>query len=151
MSSIQAISPNFQGNILNKTTNYVKDVYADPTDCHNSEAVASGAIATAGVSGAAAVAGRMKAMRNTIASAQNFTSRAVGMKAKNVSILNDFVQNFKQFLKNTKATSWIANAMATPFGKKVVGGTVAVAALGITAAQLFSAADMACGAIEYYN
>lgn len=151
MTGIQAVSPNFQGNLVTTIGNNLKDTYTDPTDCYNKEAVVGGTLATGGVSGAAVVASKFKNMRNMIASTQNFTSKAVSMKAKNISILSNFTQNLSNWFKNSKMTKWMSVAMDSPVGKKVVGGTVAAAALAITAAQLFSAADMAREAVEYYN
>ena len=153
--TISPVTPSFQGPITNKVCNHVKDTITDPTDVRNKDAAVGGVVAAGGTGGVAVVASRLKSMRTMAVNAQNLATRAVEMNKKNSSLLTRFFTNIpKLFGKNTKVAKWVASAMETAMKNKYVkgiggalGGTLAV---GITAAQLFSAGDMAVDAVNTY-
>ena len=148
MTTIQSISPNFQGNVV---TESIKRTITDPTDVRNKDAAIGGTIAAGSVSGAAAVASKFRALRHAAVSTTNFAAKASKLKKANISLIADFFANMKTFFANTKATKWISRLMETPAARKIGGGLLGVSALGITAAQLFSAGDMAVEALQTYR
>ena len=150
------VNPTFQGPIASKVGNHIKDTITDSSDVRNKDAAVGGVVAAGGASGAAVVAGRLKSMRALAGKAQNIATQAVELNKKNASLLARFWTNIpKLFGKNTKASKWVASAMETVAKNKYVkgdggaiGGTLAV---GITAAQLYSAGDMAVDAVNTYT
>ncbi len=148
--NVNSISPSFQADLHTKVGRHIQRTITDPTDVNNPDAAVGGVVAAGGVGGAAVVAGRLKSMRTALNATQKFGSRVVNLKAKNVSILTGFFGKMSKFFKNSKATSWISKIMDSPVGKKTIGGVVGLGALGITAAQLFSAGDMAFEAYDNY-
>lgn len=148
---INSINPSFNGNLTSRVYSGVKDTITDPTDINNRDAAVGGAVAVGGVGGAAVVANRLSTMKKMAISSQNVVNKAGVLKAKNLSLLADFAQNLAKFFKETKATRWIARLMDTPTAKKIGGAAGGALALGITAAQLYSAGDMAVEAIDTYS
>jgi len=143
--------PNFNGNMAERVGSGVKKTIADPTDVRNKDAAVGGAVAAGGVGGAAVVAGRLKTMKNLAISSTNIASKAKLMNAKNVSLLAEFSTNIAKAFKNSKLTSWISRLMEMQPVKKFGAGFGGLLALGITAAQLYSAGDMAVEAVDTYS
>ena len=149
--SIQSINPSFNGEVTSKVYRGIKKTIADPTDVNNKDAAVGGAVAAGGVGGAAIVAGRLNTMKKMAITGQNMVNKAGVLKAKNLGLLTDFAHNVAKFFKETKATAWLARIMETPTAKKIGGAAGGALALGITAAQLYSAGDMAVEAIDTYS
>ncbi len=149
--SIPAVNPSFNGEMTSKVYNGVKKTITDPTDVNNKEAAVGGAVAAGGVGGAAIVANRLNTMRKMAMTGQHMVDKAGVLKAQNLGLLADFAKNVSKFFKETKATAWLARMMETPMAKKIGGAAGGALALGITAAQLYSAGDMAVEAIDTYS
>ncbi len=149
--TINSINPSFNGETTSRVYRGVKKAVADPTDVNNKDAAVGGAIAAGGVGGAAVVANRLNTMRKMTVSGRTVVARATKLAAKNKSLLADFAFNVVKFFKETKATAWLARLMETPTAKKVGGFAGGALALGITAAQLYSAGDMAAEAVDTYK
>ena len=149
--TINAINPSFHGKTSRKVYNGVKKTIADPTDIKNKDAAIGGAVAAGGVGGAAVVASRLNSMRKMAITSQKLVDKAKVLKANNLSLLADFAKNLSKFFKETKATAWLAKLMETPTAKKIGGAAGGALALGITAAQIYSAGDMAVEAIDTYK
>ena len=149
--SIPAIHPSFKGEGASKVYNTARKTIVDPTDVNNKEAAIGGAVAAGGVGGAAAVASRISSLKKAAVASQSLVNRADALKAKNIGLLADFAKNVSKFFKETKATAWLARLMETPTAKKIGGAAGGALALGITAAQLYSAGDMAVEAIDTYS
>lgn len=148
---VQPITPNFNGNITDKVYNGVKRTIADPTDVKNKDAAVGGAVAASGIGGAAVVASRLKTMRNVAISGSKLATTAKAMNKKNWKLLADFATNIGKTFKKSKLTSWISRLIEMPPVKKFGAGLGGMLALGITAAQLYSAGDMAFEAIDTYT
>lgn len=144
-------SPNFHGNMQDKIRTGVKRTITDPTDVRNKDAAVGGAVAASGVGGAAVVASRLKTMRNIATSGTNFVTKTKVLKAKNLSILSEFATNMGKAFKSSRLTSWVGRLIEMPPVKKFGAGLGGVLALGITAAQLYSAGDMALEAVDTYS
>lgn len=151
ISAINSSSPAFNGDLTTKVCTGVKKTVFDPTDVNNKDAAVGGAVAVGGVSGAAVVASRLNTMKKVAITGQNMVNRAGALKAKNLSLLSDLAVNVTKFFKETKATAWLARLMEKPFVKKIGGAAGGALALGITAAQIYSAGDMAVEAIDTYS
>ncbi len=148
---VPSISPSFQSDLTSKVKYGIHKTIADPTDVNNPDAAISGVVAAGGVSGAAVVASKLRTMRNAATTGQKYIKKVVSLKAKNVSILADFAAKMSKFFRGSKATSWISRAMESAVGRKTIGGAIGLGALGITAAQLYSAGDMAMEAYSTYK
>lgn len=150
--TINAINPSFTGETTtSRVYRGVKKAVADPTDVNNKDAAIGGAIAAGGVGGTAVVASRLNTMKQMAMSGKTVVTKATKLAAKNKSLLADFAFNLSKFFKETKATAWLARLMNTPTAKKIGGFAGGALALGITAAQLYSAGDMAAEAVDTYK
>lgn len=149
--TINLMAPSFRGDVTAKVYNGVKRTIADPTDVNNKDAAVGGAVAAGGVSGAAVVASRLNSMKSVAMTGQKVVTKAKVLNAKNVGLLTEFATNVSKFFKGSKATAWLARLMENATVKKIGGAAGGALAFGITAAQLYSAGDMALEAVDTYK
>lgn len=146
--TVSSINPAFQGEFSARVGRQIERNLLDPTQVNNKDAAVGGVVAAGGASGAAIVASRLKTMKNVTNTAQTLVTKAVNLNKQNASILTRFG---KTIAKAFGANSVAAKLLKNKYVAKVGGFAGGALALGITAAQLFSAGDMAVEAVKTYS